>query len=106
MQPYAIVILFFSLAYLCVSLDVTGVFDYLAIKSVNWTKGSTMRLLFAIGLLSTVLTIFTSNDVVILTITPIIAALGTFAKINVEPFLFFQFHLANIWSMTLFIGNP
>ena len=63
--PYAIIILFFSLAYICVSLDETGLFRYLAFSVAQTSSGSRRRLFAAFYLLNAFLTIFTSNDVVV-----------------------------------------
>ena len=105
-QPFAIVILFMSIAYICLSLDLTGFFEYLALKAVKASGSSTKKLFFYFFFLSSLLTIFTSNDIVILTITPIIVYFSKHTKINPIPFLIAQFFAANIWSITLFIGNP
>ena len=105
-QPFAIVILFMSIAYICLSLDLTGFFEYLALKAVKASGTSTKKLFYYFFFLSSLLTIFTSNDIVILTITPIIVYFSKHTKINPVPFLITQFFAANIWSITLFIGNP
>lgn len=81
-------------------------FDYLAAKAVNASQGSGWRLFVAFFALSSVITVATSNDIVILTITPIIVAVTQLAKLDPEPYLFAQFFAANIWSMILVVGNP
>lgn len=52
------------------------------------------------------LTVFTSNDVVVLTFTPFICYFAKNAKINPIPFLVAEFVAANTWSMALIVGNP
>lgn len=105
-KPWQIVILFFSLAYICISLDTSGIYTFLAIKAVVACKGSGKKLFFVFFLLSGVMTIFTSNDIVILTLTPIIASMSTFTKLDPTPYLFAQFFASNIFSISLYIGNP
>eukprot|EP01124_Arcella_intermedia_P026142 TRINITY_DN4842_c0_g1_i1.p1 TRINITY_DN4842_c0_g1~~TRINITY_DN4842_c0_g1_i1.p1 ORF type:complete len:633 (-),score=108.15 TRINITY_DN4842_c0_g1_i1:36-1712(-) len=105
MQPYAIVLLFFSLAYLCVSLDITGVFEYISLWSIVKTNGSGLKLFFSVFLLCTLMTLVTSTDVVILTLTPIICLLARHTHIDPMPFLMLQFYTANILSIFLYIGN-
>lgn len=105
-QPWAIMILFFSLAYICVSLDSSGIYNYLALKAVVATKGSGMKLFFAFFFLSSAFTVITSNDIVILTLTPIISYFTTQTKTDPIPYLMAQFFASNIWSITLLIGNP
>ena len=53
-----------------------------------------------------ILTIFTSNDIIILTFTPFICCFCKNAGIAPLPFLFGEFVAANTWSMFLVIGNP
>ena len=105
-QPYAILILFMSLAYICISLDITGFFEYLALYVLKAAKNSGKRLFIYFFFFSSILTLFTSNDIVILTITPIIIYFARYAKINPIPYLIAQFFAANIWSFALYIGNP
>lgn len=52
------------------------------------------------------MTLFTSNDIVILTLTPLVLYASKEAKINVIPFLIVQFYAANILSAAFIIGNP
>lgn len=106
-KPYNIVILFMALAYVCISLDATGLFEYLARLIVVKTKGNGKMLFFGTGTFASILTLFTSNDVVILTLTPIMCYMGKGSKnFNPIPFVVGQFFLANIMSVALVIGNP
>ncbi|MFH0956363.1 MAG: SLC13 family permease [Candidatus Aenigmatarchaeota archaeon] len=105
-EPGMMIILFMSIAYIAISLDSTGFFEYLAIKIVMRSGGDGRRLFFYFYFLSGFITLFTSNDIVILTLTPIIFYFGKHAKIRVFPYLIAEFFAANIWSMFLYIGNP
>lgn len=105
-KPYAILILFMSLAYICVSLDSTGFFAYLSLLAMKAAKGNGRRLFLYFFMLSSFLTLFTSNDIVILTLTPIIYYFSKNAKVDPVPFLIAEFFAANIWSAALYIGNP
>ena len=53
-----------------------------------------------------ILTVFTSNDIIILSFTPFICYFAKNAKISPMPFLAAEFVAANTWSMALIIGNP
>ncbi|MCX8153128.1 MAG: SLC13 family permease [Candidatus Bathyarchaeota archaeon] len=105
-QPYAILVLFMALAYICISLDSTGLFAYLAVRATFAAGNSGRKLFLYFFLLSSFLTMFTSNDIVILTITPIIYYFAKNTKIDPVPFLIAQFFAANIWSIALYTGNP
>ncbi len=105
-KPYNIIILFMSLAYICISLDQTGFFEYLALIVSKRAGTSGLKLFFYIYLLAGFITIFTSNDIVILTLTPIIIYMAKYTKINPVPYILAQFFAANIWSTFLYIENP
>jgi arsenical pump membrane protein len=74
--------------------------------SSTWPGSSGKKLFLYFFLLSSILTVFTSNDIVILTITPIILYFCKYTKMNPLPYLIGQFFAANIWSIALYIGNP
>jgi len=106
MEPWKIIVIFFSVAYISISTDITGIFDFLAYKIVHKTKGNGIKLFIFFYLFAGLLSIFTSNDIVILTLTPIIFYLSKHAKINVIPLLFAEFFAANTFSMFFYIDNP
>lgn len=106
LKPWEIIIIFFTTAYASISVDVTGIFDFLAYKIVYKAKGDGVKLFIFFYCFACILTSFTSNDIVILTLTPIIFYLGRHSNINVIPLLFAEFFGANTLSMLLYIGNP
>ncbi|TPX57603.1 hypothetical protein PhCBS80983_g03748 [Powellomyces hirtus] len=105
-QPFSVVILVFALAYICISIDVTGFFEYVAFKVALRGGSNGKRLFLYLFLLSTVMTIFTSNDVVVLTVTPIVCYLTEDSKTDRTAYLMSTFLACNIASMALYIGNP
>ncbi|KAI9015250.1 hypothetical protein CLU79DRAFT_765827 [Phycomyces nitens] len=105
-QPYAILILFYSLAYICISLDLTGLFQYLAFW-VSRKAGDRGILAFTLFFcLTSLMSGLTSNDVVILTGTVFLSYFTRVSGINPTAFLVSEFTTANIASMALYIGNP
>jgi len=94
------------LAIVCIALDMTGALAYLAMKAIQKAGSSGRKLYFYLYFLDSAFTIVTSNDIVILTLTPIIFYCTKVVKISPYPFLFSQFFTANICSMVLVIGNP
>lgn len=105
-NPLKILGLFFSMTIISVYLDELGLFKYLAIKASKKAGSNQFVLFFILYLLVAVLTIFTSNDVVILTFTPFICFFAKRTKINPLPYLIAEFAAANTWSMMFIIGNP
>ena len=105
-NPLKILVLFISMTILSIILDEVGFFQYIAIKSTKLFKNSQIKLFFGFYILISFLTIFTSNDIIILTFTPFICYYTKNTKINPIPYLVSEFIAANTWSMILIIGNP
>ena len=105
-NPLKILVLFFSMTILSIFLDEVGLFKYLASLAVSKAKNSQLTLFFALYFLVSFLTVFTSNDIVILTFTPFICFFCKRTKINPLPYLIAEFTAANTWSMMFIIGNP
>ena len=97
-NPLKLLVLFLSMTVLSVFLDELGFFRYLAGVTLKRAKTGQMKL--------SVLTVFTSNDVIILSFTPFICYFAKHAKIDPIPYLAAEFVAANTWSMALVIGNP
>lgn len=106
MNPIKILILFFSMTLISVFLDSVGFFRYLAETMLSRAKGSQLSLFFTLYITVSVLTVFTSNDIIVLTFTPFICYFTRHAKIDPLPYLFCEFIAANTWSMIFIIGNP
>lgn len=105
-NPLKILVLFISISILSISLDELGFFKMLASQAIKKCKNNQFSLFFTLYFLISTLTIFTSNDIVILTFTPFICYFAKNAKINPIPFLVMEFVNANTYSMLLSIGNP
>ena len=105
-NPIKVLVLFISTAMISISLDELGFFKYIAIKALNKFHNNQYTLFFILYALVAVLTIFTSNDIIILTFTPFIVYFAKHAKINPIPYLIMEFITANTYSMLFTIGNP
>lgn len=105
-NPLKILALFISMTVLSVFLDEVGFFSFLASAVLKKANKSQKRLFISFYCITSILTIFTSNDIIILTFTPFICYFSKNAKINPIPYLISEFVSANTWSMMLIIGNP
>ena len=105
-NPLKILLLFFSMTMMSVYLDEIGFFRLLAHKVLAKAHGSQITLFFLLYALVSVLTVFTSNDIIVLTFTPFICHFAKSARIDPLPYLVSEFVAANTWSMALIIGNP
>lgn len=106
MNPLKILVLFISMTVLSVYLDELGFFKYLAAFTLKKAKKGQISLFLYLYLIVSVLTVFTSNDIIILSFTPFICYFAKNAKIDPMPYLAAEFVAANTWSMCLIIGNP
>lgn len=104
--PLQILILFISMTILSIFLDEVNFFKYLATVVTNHVKGKQIYIFLSLYALTSILTVFTSNDIIILTFTPFICYFARHTKINPIPYLIAEFISANTWSMMLIIGNP
>lgn len=82
-EPYSILLLLYGLAYGCISLDVSGVLKWVAVKLASSNASNPKRLFGVVFCISSIFTILTSNDVVILTLTPIVCTLCE--SLQLEP---------------------
>lgn len=105
-NPIKILLLFFSMTFLSVYLDEAGMFRYLAGVTLKRAGTSQKKLLLYLYLTVSLLTVFTSNDIVVLTFTPFICYFAKSADIDPIPYLVTEFVAANTFSMVFIIGNP
>ena len=106
MNPLKILVLFISVSFISIVLDTSGFFSYIASIFIDKYKASQFKLFVFLYILISILTIFTSNDIVILTFTPFILHFSKKGNINPIPYLVMEFVAANTYSMLLIIGNP
>ena len=74
-NPIKILVLFISMTVLSIFLDEVGFFQYLANATLKKAKSSQFMLFTYLYMTVSVLTIFTSNDIIVLTFTPFISIL-------------------------------
>lgn len=105
-NPIKILVLFLSMTFLSIFLDEMGLFKWAAMKAVKLAHNRQISIFISIYLVAAILTTFTSNDIVILTLTPFICFFCKHTKVNPIPYLIGEFVAANTFSMMLIIGNP
>lgn len=104
-RPFQIVVILMSLSVISTSLDDYGFFKYASHRAILWSNNNGKILFRNFFILTIILTSFTSNDIDVLTITPIILWFATVSKINPFPYLISAFVVANTSSMEFLIGN-
>lgn len=105
-NPLKILLLFFSMTFVSIFLDEVGFFKLIATKILSKVNNKQITLFICLYFLAAILTIFTSNDIIILTFTPFICYFCKDAGINPLPYLIGIFISSNTYSMMFIIGNP
>ena len=105
-NPIKILVLFLSMTVFSLILERTDFFKFIS-SAVLKRSGENQYVIFlSLYAIVSFLTVFTSNDIIILTFTPFICHFCKSAKINAIPYLIMEFVAANTWSLFLLIGNP
>ena len=106
-EKLPIIMFILSFAYLCAGVEHSGYFEYAAYTVADRCRRSTARLIVSMFLLNSLFTAITSNDVVVLAMTPITLAIARAAEVkNARILLLSQFIAANTLSMALYTGSP
>lgn len=100
-----VVVILITLMAISTFLDDYGFFEYCAVKAMQLAGGDALRLFTYTYAVTCLITAFTSNDIAILTLTPIILKFCRRAGLDAKPFMYAFFFAANIASMFLYIGN-
>lgn len=103
--PFSTILLFLSVAFVSLCLEVSGFFRYLAVRVMKMVNGSGRSLFIAVFWISGFLALFASNDIIILTLTPFLLEFLALTDLRALPYLIAEFFAANIFSMVLLIGN-
>ncbi|KAI1116515.1 hypothetical protein F5Y14DRAFT_67744 [Nemania sp. NC0429] len=106
--PYDILIFFFSLAYIAISIDASGLIRYLAFKVLQLGGKVGRRLFFFLYVFFFGLGTFIGNDPIILSGTAFLAYMTRVSSNIVHPraWIHTQFAVANIASAILVSSNP
>lgn len=106
-EKFDIIVLIFSFGIMAEGLGASGFFRFLAYKIVAICEGNSRRLVLYMFTMTSAVTFFTTNDIVVLVVTPIIVEICFQAGVrNTKPILLSQFVAANTLSMGLLIGSP
>ncbi|KAK0205523.1 hypothetical protein DFS33DRAFT_1474222 [Desarmillaria ectypa] len=105
-KPYNILILFFTLAYMAITLDVSGLLQAAAFWVSNKGGSNGWKLFFYFYVMLTLTSGIVGNDPVILSGTVFLVYYTKATGLEPMPWLISEFAAANTASMILFVGNP
>ncbi len=84
----------------------SGLFEYIAIKSVKITKGNPWKILVVLSIITALLSAFLDNVTTVLIIVPLTFAIANTMHINPTPILIGEILLSNIGGAATLIGDP
>lgn len=84
----------------------TGVFEYLALKSVQLAKGEPIIILIALATVTAVVSAFLDNVTTVLLIAPVTITITKKLGLKPTPFLIAQILASNIGGTATLIGDP
>ncbi len=98
--------LLLGMMILVAMLEPTGFFQFLAVQAGRISKGSPARLLFLLGLVTTILSMFLANVTTVVLMAPVTILISEILGISALPFLVAEALLANIGGVATLIGDP
>jgi Na+/H+ antiporter NhaD/arsenite permease-like protein len=84
----------------------SGVFEYLAIKAAIWAEGKPLKILFAMAVITAVLSALLDNVTTVLLVVPVTFSIVNTLKLNPMPFLVTEILSSNIGGTATLIGDP
>lgn len=84
----------------------TGMFQYIAIKSVKIVNGEPWRILVMLGCVTAIISAFLDNVTTVLLVAPLTILMAEEMQINPYPFLFVEILASNIGGTATLIGDP
>ncbi|MBV9063231.1 MAG: ArsB/NhaD family transporter [Alphaproteobacteria bacterium] len=84
----------------------SGLFGYVAVKAAQFARGSPAGILFALALVTAILSAFLNNVTTILLVVPVTFLVCGELKVPVYPFLFAEVFASNIGGTATLIGDP
>ena len=110
---YFITFIDFNVIFLLVSMMIivsittrSGVFSWLANELLKLTKGHPVRILFALGIFTAVVSAFLDNVTTVILIMPITFVIAKELEIDPIPYLLTEIFASNIGGTATLIGDP
>jgi Na+/H+ antiporter NhaD/arsenite permease-like protein len=101
-----VIFLLAGMMVIAATLARTGLFEWLALRSVVLSRGEPMRLLLLLSLVTAVLSAFLDNVTTVVLTTPITLSISRRLGVTPMPFLISQILASNIGGTATLIGDP
>ncbi|MGB8251802.1 MAG: ArsB/NhaD family transporter [Anaerolineaceae bacterium] len=100
------ILLLLGMMILVELLEPTGFFQYLALMAGRLSRGKPIRLLFLLGLISAVVSMFLPNITTIVLIAPVTILICEILGVESRPFLIAEAVFSNTGGVATLIGDP
>jgi len=101
-----VIFLLISMMVIINILRPTGAFEYIAIRSAKWGKGSPIRILIIFNLVTAVISALLNNITTILLIAPVVIFIADALEVDPLPYLISCALASNIGGTATLIGDP
>ena len=103
---FNVIFLLVSMMILVLIATKSGVFSWMANELLKFTKGNPIKILFALGLFTSVVSSFLDNVTTVILVMPITFAIAKQLDINPVPILITEIFCSNIGGTATLIGDP
>ena len=103
---FNVIFLLVSMMILVLIATKSGVFTWIANELLKLTKGSPVKILFALGLFTAIVSAFLDNVTTVILVMPITFAIAKQLEINPIPILITEVFCSNIGGTSTLIGDP
>ena len=103
---FNVIFLLVSMMILVLIATKSGVFTWMANELLKLTKGSPVKILFALGLFTAVVSAFLDNVTTVILVMPITFAIAKQLELNPIPILITEVFCSNIGGTSTLIGDP
>ena len=103
---FNVIFLLVSMMILVLITTKSGVFTWIANELLKLTKGSPIKILFALGLFTAVVSAFLDNVTTVILVMPITFAIAKQLELNPIPILITEIVCSNIGGTSTLIGDP
>lgn len=103
---FNVIFLLVSMMILVLIATKSGVFTWMANELLKLTKGNPIKILFALGLFTAVISAFLDNVTTVILVMPITFAIAKQLELNPVPILITEVFASNIGGTSTLIGDP
>jgi Na+/H+ antiporter NhaD/arsenite permease-like protein len=101
-----VIFLLAGMMVIAATLAQTGVFEWLAVRSVRLSRGDPLRLLLILCVVTALLSAFLDNVTTVVLVTPITLSIARRLGVSPMPYLVSQILASNIGGTATLIGDP